>query len=52
MNILCIEDLANSSVAPYLEVKERDLFGREGYFIAEGKIALYILFNVRLFEAD
>ncbi|MDB5452003.1 MAG: methyltransferase [Caulobacteraceae bacterium] len=38
--IVRIEDPADPRVAPYHQVRERDLVGREGLFIAEGQVVL------------
>ncbi|CAN7214788.1 TrmH family RNA methyltransferase [Aminobacter sp. LjRoot7] len=52
MNIIRIDDPADPRVAPYLDIRERDLVGREGRFIAEGKVVLNVLFAARRFEAE
>jgi tRNA G18 (ribose-2'-O)-methylase SpoU len=41
--IIPIADLADPCVAPYLAVRERDLVGRRGEFIAEGEVVLNVL---------
>lgn len=46
-----IEDADDARVAPYHAIRERDLIGREGLFIAEGKVVLNVLFAARRFEA-
>lgn len=51
-NIIRIDDPADPRVAPYLSIRERDLAGREGRFIAEGKVVLNVLFAARRFEAE
>jgi tRNA G18 (ribose-2'-O)-methylase SpoU len=38
-----IEDPADPRVAGYLQVRERDLVGREGLFVAEGEVVLRVL---------
>ena len=38
-------------IAAYASSRERDLVGREGLFIAEGKVVLNVLFAARRFEA-
>jgi len=38
-----ISDAADPRVAPYLAVRERDLVGRRGEFIAEGEVVLRVL---------
>ena len=41
--IVPIDDPADPRVAPYLQVRERDLVGRRGEFIAEGEVVLRVL---------
>jgi len=41
--LIPIDDPADPRVAPYLQVRERDLVGREGGFIAEGEVVLRVL---------
>ncbi len=38
-------------IAAYRDIRERDLAGREGLFIAEGKVVLNVLFAARRFRA-
>lgn len=52
MEPIRIDDPADPRVAPYLNIRERDLVGREGRFIAEGKVVLNVLFSARRFEAE
>ncbi|MEJ6782523.1 TrmH family RNA methyltransferase [Aminobacter sp. Piv2-1] len=52
MNIIRIDDPADPRVATYLDIRERDLVGREGRFVAEGKVVLNVLFAARQFEAE
>ncbi|KQU73809.1 RNA methyltransferase [Aminobacter sp. DSM 101952] len=52
MNIIRIEDPADLRVAPYLSIRERDLVGREGRFVAEGKVVLNVLFAAGRFQAE
>jgi tRNA G18 (ribose-2'-O)-methylase SpoU len=52
MNIIRIDDPADPRVAPYLDIRERDLVGREGRFVAEGKVVLNVLFGAGRFEAE
>lgn len=52
MNIIRIDDPTDPSVAPYLDIRERDLVGREGRFVAEGKVVLNVLFGARRFVAE
>ena len=52
MNPVRIDDPADPRVAPYLDIRERDLAGRQGRFVAEGKVVLNVLFSARRFEAE
>ena len=52
MEIIRIDDPADLRVAPYLSIRERDLAGRQGRFIAEGKVVLNVLFSAARFEAE
>ena len=52
MEPIRIDDPADPRVAPYLAIRERDLAGRHGRFIAEGKVVLNVLFAARRFEAE
>jgi tRNA G18 (ribose-2'-O)-methylase SpoU len=45
--IVPIADPADPRVAPYVEVRERDLVGRRGEFIAEGEVVLNVLLSGR-----
>lgn len=47
VNIIPITDMSDDRLALYRDVKDRDLTGREGLFMAEGKVVLE-----RLFAAD
>jgi len=47
-----IDDPADPRVASYLSVRERDLVGRTGRFIAEGKVVLNVLFSAARFEPE
>lgn len=38
-------------IAAYTSIRERDLVGREGLFVAEGKVVLNVLFSAGRFEA-
>jgi tRNA G18 (ribose-2'-O)-methylase SpoU len=52
MEIVRIEDPADHRIAPYASIRERDLVGRSGRFIAEGKVVLDVLFAASRFEAE
>ncbi len=43
MTVIPISDPADPRVAPYVQVRERDLVGRRGEFIAEGEVVLRVL---------
>jgi tRNA G18 (ribose-2'-O)-methylase SpoU len=47
-----IDSAEDPRIAPYSQIRERDLVGREGRFIAEGKVVLNVLFAARRFEAE
>ncbi len=47
-----IDDPDDARVAAYRDVRERDLVGRQGRFVAEGKVVLNVLFAARRFEAE
>jgi tRNA G18 (ribose-2'-O)-methylase SpoU len=38
-----IDDPADPRVAPYVQIRERDMVGRRGEFIAEGEVVLRVL---------
>ena len=46
-----IDDPADPRIAPYRDVRERDLVGRQGLFIAEGQVVLHNLSRSRDCEA-
>lgn len=52
MKPIHIADPRDPRVAPYLGIRERDLAGRQGRFVAEGKVVLNVLFSARRFEAE
>jgi tRNA G18 (ribose-2'-O)-methylase SpoU len=52
MNPVHIVDPHDPRVAPYLDIRERDLAGRQSRFVAEGKVVLNVLFSARRFEAE
>ncbi|WP_211112510.1 RNA methyltransferase [Azospirillum sp. SYSU D00513] len=41
--VISITDPGDPRIAPYRDVKERDLVGRDGHFIAEGEVVLRVL---------
>jgi len=52
MNLIRIEDPGDARIAAYLDIKERDLTGRQGRFVAEGKVVLAVLLSERRFAAE
>ncbi|MER8405699.1 RNA methyltransferase [Mesorhizobium sp. M0185] len=52
MNPIRIDDPQDPRVAAYLDIRERDLAGRQGRFVAEGKVVLDTLLAARRFEAE
>src|SRR6188474_3320365 len=41
-DIIHIEDPSDPRIAPYRDVRERDLVGRKGLFVAEGEVVLRV----------
>ncbi len=52
LRIIRIDDPNDARIAAYRDIRERDLVGREGRFVAEGKVVLAALFAGRRFEAE
>ncbi|MER8771882.1 RNA methyltransferase [Mesorhizobium sp. M0960] len=52
MNPIRIDDPQDPRVAAYVDIRERDLAGRQGRFVAEGKVVLDTLLAARRFEAE
>ncbi|WP_144379366.1 TrmH family RNA methyltransferase [Mesorhizobium amorphae] len=52
MDTIRIDDPEDPRVAPYLDIRERDVVGRQGRFIAEGKVVLNVLLNGSRFQAE
>ncbi|MER8787245.1 RNA methyltransferase [Mesorhizobium sp. M0983] len=52
MNPIRIDDPQDPRVAAYLDIRERDLAGRQGRFVAEGKVVLDTLLAARRFETE
>lgn len=52
MNPIRIDDPQDPRVAAYLDIRERDLAGRQGRFVAEGKVVLGMLLSSSRFEAE
>jgi len=51
-DIVRIDDSDDPRIAAYRDIRERDLVGREGRFVAEGKVVLNVLFQARRFEVE
>jgi tRNA G18 (ribose-2'-O)-methylase SpoU len=47
-----IDDPDDPRIAAYRDIRERDLAGRRGLFVAEGKVVLEALFSARRFEPE
>ncbi len=47
-----MNDPDDPRIAAYRDIRERDLKGRHGLFVAEGKVVLNVLFAARRFEVD
>ncbi|WP_214472210.1 RNA methyltransferase [Mesorhizobium sp. dw_380] len=52
MDPIRIDDPLDPSVAAYLDIRERDLAGRQGRFVAEGKVVLDLLLSSSRFGAE
>ncbi|TIW71691.1 MAG: RNA methyltransferase [Mesorhizobium sp.] len=52
MDIIRIDDPRDPRVAAYLDIRERDLVGRHGRFVAEGKVVLDVLFSAGRFAVE
>lgn len=52
MNLIPIDDPRDPRVAAYLDIRERDLVGRQGRFVAEGKVVLDLLLSAGRFAAE
>lgn len=46
-SIIAIDDVDDPRVAAYRDVRERDLVGREGLFVAEGEVVVRVLLGPR-----
>lgn len=51
-DIIRIDDPNDPRIAAYRQVRERDLAGREGRFIAEGRVVLNVLLGESRFQAE
>ena len=52
MDPIRIDDPRDPRVAAYLDIRERDLAGRQGRFVAEGKVVLDLLLSSGRFGAE
>jgi tRNA G18 (ribose-2'-O)-methylase SpoU len=52
MDPIRIDDPRDPRVASYLDIRERDLAGRQGRFVAEGKVVLDLLLSTGRFAAE
>ena len=50
--MIAVDDPADLRVAAYRDIRERDLVGREGRFVAEGEVVLRMLAGSRLHRAE
>ena len=50
--MILIDDPDDPRIAAYRHIRERDLVGRQGRFVAEGKVVLDVLLSARRFEAE
>lgn len=48
--MILVTDPDDPAIAPFRDIRERDLRRRDGLFIAEGKVVLNVLFAARRFE--
>ncbi|RYF93101.1 MAG: RNA methyltransferase [Caulobacteraceae bacterium] len=51
VTLITITDPADPRVEPYRDIRERDLVGRQGLFVAEGEVVLNLLARSSRFEA-
>jgi tRNA G18 (ribose-2'-O)-methylase SpoU len=52
MDPIRIDDSGDPRIAAYLDIRERDLAGRQGRFVAEGKVVLDVLLSAQRFAAE
>lgn len=50
--LIPIDDPDDPRIAAYRDIRERDLVGRQGRFVAEGKVVLNVLFSASRFAAE
>lgn len=52
MKLIPIENPDDPRIAAYRDIRERDLVGRQGRFVAEGKVVLNVLLSARRFAVE
>ena len=52
MDPIRIDDPHDPRIAAYLDIRERDLAGRQGRFVAEGKVVLDVLLSANRFAVE
>jgi tRNA G18 (ribose-2'-O)-methylase SpoU len=52
IDLVRIDDPDDPRIAHYRDIREKDLSGREGLFVAEGKVVLNVLFAARRFAVE
>ncbi|MBL8582670.1 MAG: RNA methyltransferase [Rhizobiaceae bacterium] len=52
MNLIPVHDPEDPRLAGYRDIREKDLVGRQGRFIAEGKVVLRTMLQARRFEVE
>ncbi|WP_011581542.1 MULTISPECIES: TrmH family RNA methyltransferase [Chelativorans] len=50
--LIRIDSPDDPRIASYRDIRERDLIGRQGRFVAEGKVVLNVLFSTSRFSAE
>lgn len=50
--LIRIEEADDPRIAAYRDIRERDLVGRQGRFVAEGRVVLNVLFSTSRFSAE
>jgi tRNA G18 (ribose-2'-O)-methylase SpoU len=50
--LISIDNPSDSRLHAYRDIRERDMVGREGRFVAEGKVVISVLLNARRFETE
>jgi tRNA G18 (ribose-2'-O)-methylase SpoU len=52
MTPVAVDSPDDPRIGAYRDIRERDLVGREGRFVAEGKVVLDVLFDARRFDVE